>query len=333
MEGWTGEADTRPMSESRQREDVAPRLSVIVCTFNMSRAAPRTIWSAGVPYQQDVAAGDYEVIVVDNGSTARPTLELSQLPPGVRLVDMPDPQPSPVFAMNWAARELARGEILLFAIDGARIFSDHLYVSMLAAHDLVDAAFVYTLAWHLGPKMQMISTQEGYDEAAEDRLIAECGWPERPGGLYEISVFAGSSLRGFFQPVAESNAFSVRRRDFERMGGYDERFTSPGGGLCNLELFNRYVADAGTRNVCLLSEGTFHQVHDGIATSNSPQRWTAFTAEYERIFGHRYQRATYDALYFGPLRPEVRPFLQQSLERGGRPVGPARGHGPRSSVS
>ncbi len=33
----------------------------------------------------------------------------------------------------------------------------------------------------------MQSVEEGYDEAAEDRLIAQCGWPDRPAGLYAIS--------------------------------------------------------------------------------------------------------------------------------------------------
>lgn len=49
----------------------------------------------------------------------------------------PYPRPSPVFARNWAARNLPTGDILLFAIeDGARIFSDRLYAATTAAPHL-----------------------------------------------------------------------------------------------------------------------------------------------------------------------------------------------------
>jgi hypothetical protein len=271
------------------------RLSVIICVYNMPRAAPRTILSAGLPYQKDVTPADYEVIVVDNGSGRRLSSDdLQAVPVGVRIIDMPDPRPSPVFALNWAARNLATGDILLFAIDGARIFSDRLYAATLAAHDLVGDAFVYTLGWHIGPKVQMQSVEEGYDEAEEDRLIEQCGWPHRPAGLYEISVFAGSSHAGFFGPITESNAFSVPRSLFERIGGFDERFTSPGGGLANLEIFRRYVCREGARNVCLLSEGSFHQTHGGVATSGKI-KFDAFNAEHRQIFGRDYLSPAYDA--------------------------------------
>lgn len=290
-----------------------PRLSVIVCVYDMAREAPRTLLSAGIPYQRDVQENDYEVIVVENGSPhPLGAAARAAVPPGVRVVDMPDPQPSPVFAMNWAAREVACGDVLLFSIDGARIFTQRLYAEVLAAHDAVPDAFVYTLGWHIGPKMQLISTEEGYDQAAEDGLIASSQWPNDPDALYDISVFAGSSQRGFFRSINESNAFSISRSLFERFGGYDERFVSPGGGLSNFEIFERYVKRSGARNVCLLSEGTFHQTHGGIATSGRV-RFESFAAEYTSILGRRFQEPVYDRLYAGRIRPKAVRFLTQSL--------------------
>ena len=290
-----------------------PKLSVIICVYDMSREAPRTILSAGEPYQKDVLEGEYEVIVVDNGSRRKlPPDVTANLPAGVSLVDMPDPQPSPAFAMNWAARELARGDILLFAVDGARIFTDRLYSTTLAAHELVDEAFVYTLSWHLGPNVQMVSTQQGYDQSVEDELLARSGWPGRPDALFDISVLAGSSRPGFFRPILESNAFSIPRSLFDRLGGYDERYTSPGGGLCNLEMFGRYVGRPRARNVCLLSEGTFHQVHGGSATSGAAPEERH--AEHRRIFGRGFEMAAYGTLYFGRVRPSAAKFLRESLE-------------------
>jgi glycosyltransferase involved in cell wall biosynthesis len=44
-------------------------LSIIICVYNMAREAPRTILSALPPYQKHVDGSEYEVIVVDNGSS------------------------------------------------------------------------------------------------------------------------------------------------------------------------------------------------------------------------------------------------------------------------
>ena len=48
-----------------------PGVSVIVVVFNIPREAPRTLYSLSAEYQRDIAADDYEVIVVDDGSTRR----------------------------------------------------------------------------------------------------------------------------------------------------------------------------------------------------------------------------------------------------------------------
>ena len=276
----------------------------------MPREAPRTILSTAVPYQKDVCAQDYEVIVIENGSKrplSRQTRET--IPSGVRIVDVLDAQQTPVFALNWAARELATGDVLLFAIDGARIFTDRLYAETIAAHADAEDAFVYTLAWHLGPKVQMISALEGYDADVEDRLLAASGWPQDPDALYDISVLASSSEPGFFGHIAESNAFSMRRSLFESIGGYDERFVSPGGGLANLEIFHRYVTRPNARNVCLLSEGTFHQIHGGVATSGGAS-WETLNDEHRAIFGRDYCRPTYEAHHRGTIRAKAQRFLE-----------------------
>lgn len=292
------------------------RLSIIICVCNMAREAPRTILSACAPYQKGVDPEDYEVIVVDNGSDVPfelPDEVARSLSPRPRIFRYGGRQPSPVFALNWAATTLARGEHLMFCIDGARIFSDHLVVNTLRAHALAANAFVHTLGCHIGPKKQTISTSEGYCEAVEDELIARSGWPESPAALYGISVLAGSSGGGLFRPLLESNAFSVPREQFRRLRGYDERFTSPGGGLANLEIFGRYVTSPGAVNVCLLSDTTFHQTHGGIATSGKVA-WETFHAEYVRILGRDYAAPEYQAWYLGPVRPEARNILCRSVE-------------------
>jgi glycosyltransferase involved in cell wall biosynthesis len=290
-----------------------PKLSVVICTYNMAREAPRTVRSALPPYQKGVEPGDIEVIVIDNGSTLPLPPMLQDRADGVQFIRMPEPRPSPVFAMNFAAG-LCRGDHLLFAIDGARIFSERLYAETLRAHAIIEDAFVYTLGWHLGRKVQMESVQEGYDQAAEDALLDKSGWPDDPDALFDISVLGGSSGGGYFSPIAESNAFSMSRQLFHTLGGYDERFMSPGGGLANLELFSRYVTRPSARNLCLLSEGTFHQVHGGIATSGKSD-WGAFNREFEAIYSRPFAMPNYEALLVGRPRRKARRFFVESLER------------------
>ena len=45
-----------------------PKLSVVVVAYDMARELPRTLTSLSPQYQQLIAADEYEVIVVDNGS-------------------------------------------------------------------------------------------------------------------------------------------------------------------------------------------------------------------------------------------------------------------------
>ena len=48
----------------------SPLISVIVVIHNMRREAERTLLSLSVDYQRDVSVDDYEVHVVENGSSA-----------------------------------------------------------------------------------------------------------------------------------------------------------------------------------------------------------------------------------------------------------------------
>jgi hypothetical protein len=135
---------------------------------------------------------------------------------------MADPRPPPVCALNWAAGNLATG---------ARTFSDCLYAATLVAHDLLEDALVDTFGGHIAPQSQMQSVEEGYDEA-DEASFAQCGWPHHR---------RVSTRFRFFGRITESYAVCLPRGSFERIGGSDERFTSPGGGLAHLGIFRRYV--------------------------------------------------------------------------------------------
>ncbi len=58
------------MTGQRGSSEVAePRLSIVVAVHNMRREAPRTLYSLSAAFQRRVGPREYEVIVVENGSS------------------------------------------------------------------------------------------------------------------------------------------------------------------------------------------------------------------------------------------------------------------------
>lgn len=294
-----------------------PKLSLIVVVYDMAREAPRTLRSLTVPYQIGIAPEDYEIIVVDNGS---PTpLAHTRVPDGrvpVRYLYIKDPHPCPAAAINTAVAT-SRGEIVGIFIDGARLASPGLLKFALQPFRLYDDPTVATLGWHLGPEVQQRSTQKGYNQQVEDRLLNSIQWPAEGYRLFEISSFAASSRHGYFVPPAESNGIFMRRRSYDAIGGFDERFVTPGGGLVNLDFFDRAVErDAGPL-VILLGEGTFHQYHGG-ATTNAEtitiDRFQKDSEEYRRIRGRDWRELEKEATYLGSLPASARESLYLSTD-------------------
>ena len=126
-------------------------------------------------------------------------------------------------------------------------------------------AFVEVRGWHLGPKWQPESVMEGYDHERETQLLEEIRWWENGYRLFDIAADTPQTKCGLSVPAAESNCFFMSRDLFNQLGGFDERYNEPGGGLVNLDFYARAVAEAD-RVWTVLGEGTFHQVHGGAAT-------------------------------------------------------------------
>jgi hypothetical protein len=266
-----------------------PRISIVLVVYDMAREAPRTLRSLAPGYQRDIGAGEYEVIVVDNGSPVPLGEEIvSALGPTFRYHYLDDASPSPAPAVN-AGAALGRGEIIGVLIDGARIATPGLLHYADVAFRVHAQPTVAALGWHLGPEPQQRSVSAGYDRQAEDRLLDDIGWPADGYRLFEIASLAGSSSDGCFCPIAESNSIFVTRRVFEELGGYDPAFDVPGGGLVNLDFFNRACARENAPLVILLGEGTFHQLHGGVSTNISGQDpdepFKTWAAQYEAIRG------------------------------------------------
>lgn len=289
-----------------------PELSVVVVGYRMERELPRTIRSLSPAMQKGIKPDQYEIIVIDNGSPE--PLRLSEYPAhGAQIFRhrLETASASPAAAANFGLRQ-ARGRLKGVLIDGARLASPGLLAMALLASRLDERAVISSVGFHLGPKEQKRSVAEGYDQAIEDALLDESGWLDDGYRLFDIAALAGSSEGGFFLPLAESNGLFMPSRLWRELGGFDERFASPGGGYVNLDLYRRAGELPGSQLIVLLGEGTFHQFHGGVTTGSEPSPIDAFKAEYARLRGHEFGPTMRPAILFGAAPMRVMRVFEQS---------------------
>ena len=287
------------------------KISLVVVVFNMPREAPRTLYSLSAAYQRDIDADDYEIIVVDNGSTpAFDPGEIAKLSGNFRLIRIDSAPPSPAHALNRGLAE-AKGDVIGAMIDGARIATPGLLHFARHGVGLFDRAVVATLGWYLGFDFQRWAIKAGYDQVREDALLAGINWPKDGYRLFDVATPDESSVDGWLQPIAESNALFMSKATWKMLGGFDERFDAPGGGLINHDVFLRAIELPDAELVMLLGEGTFHQLHHGVAT-NAPvekaaENWYRWVQQYEAIRERKYRwpRPRKSVKYLGVLPPST----------------------------
>jgi len=292
--------------------NIVPRIAVVVVCYKMNRELPRTLLSLSLPYQRDIERTDYEVVVVDNGSPEPPSVDdFAHLDLNLRIIHQSSPTPSPVSAINNGVAH-TDAPIVCVYIDGARIASPRLLATAREALLAGPRVFVGSRGRYLGPKFQRESMLEGYDQAAEDLLLAESDWTNDGYRLFERSVFDESSGPTWFDPVAESNSLFMWRTLFDELGGFESRFTSAGGGLVNLDAWRRACEAPDTIPTLLLGEATFHQVHGGVATNGTLKKVDDFYTEYFQIHGREFEVPMISARYVG--RFVVTPPNKEILE-------------------
>lgn len=290
-----------------------PKISIVVIAYNMSRELPRTLVTLRAPYQRNIDNEDIEIIVVDNGSSVMPEIPSDYT--NVRIVSCSSPTHSPAKAIN-EGLALCSSPLIGLMVDGARLASPCMLSFALMADKLTAKAIIATPAYHLGNELQMQSTLKGYNQEVEDALLATVPWQENGYELFAISVLAGSSADGWFKPIAESNALFFARDIWQELEGVDEGFQTLGGGLLNLDLLIRACELKQASLISLLGEGTFHQVHGGIATNQHREdaTWDVFHEEYVALRGKPFAKPKNQPLYFGAINPEHKEALKLSTE-------------------
>ena len=291
-----------------------PELSVVVVGYRMTRELPRTILSLSPAMQKGIKADQYEIIVIDNGSPE--PMPLDSFPAhGAQIYRhrLETSSPSPAAAANFGLNR-ARGRVKGVLIDGARLASPGLLATALLASRLDERPIISSLGFHLGFEGQMVSVQSGYDQRREDALLDEARWVEDGYRLFDIAALAGSSGDGFFSPVFESNALFMPNRLWRELGGFDERFASPGGGYVNPDAYVRALELPQTRLIVMLGEGTFHQVHGGVATNAAASPLEAFLDEYTRLRGKGFEMSLRDAILLGSAPAQALRVIEQSAQ-------------------
>jgi hypothetical protein len=286
----------------------------VVVAYDMARELPRTLRTLSPGHQRGLEADDYEVIVVDNGSPQPVDPSLVAEFGGRLRVERLDPAPpSPARAANHGLG-LAGSDLVGLIVAGARMVTPGLLSEARRAASLAPRTVITAPAFHLGPVRHMEATEAGYDQDVEDHLLARTPWEADGYRLFEVSTPAGSWGRGLFGPAGESSSLFCPRPVWDELGGLDERFALPGGGLVNHDLYRRACGLEDVELIVLLGEGTFHQVHGGAGTTRRFS-WDEMAADYQAITGIAHRPPATSPLYVGRVRPALLPLVERSARQ------------------
>ena len=287
-------------------------LTVVCVFYDMQREAARTLLSLSRHYQQGIDDVDYEVLVIDNGSPEGRGLDRTFVEshgPEFRFIDLAgQATSSPTTALNHGLAE-GVGDVFCLMIDGAHILSPGVIRHALVAMAAYEPAVVATQGWYLGPGQQSEVMTSGYDQQAEDRLLAAIDWPGDGYKLFDIAHFQAD--RDWFDGMWESNCLFVPRPTLVGVGGFDDRFEEAGGGYANLEIFERVCTAPDVNVVSILGEGSFHQSHGG-TTNNQPDpaerfgRIERYAKRYEELRGRPFGGPRKPIHYVGTITTSTR---------------------------
>ncbi|WP_299880745.1 glycosyltransferase [uncultured Cocleimonas sp.] len=296
----------------------SPKLSFIILAYDMQREFPKTLQSLTDAYQKNIPQGEFEIILIENRSKNLLNIrELKDACPNLRYYLNSSNPSSPAYAMNLGLKK-AKGDTVAFCIDGARMLSPGVAKGIIQASKMYDDFVVATHAYHLGMEPQNLSVPAGrYNQSIEDGLLEKIDWPKDGYKLFDISVLALSSSKGWFGEIAESNCIALPKASAIKLGGFDENFTTLGGGYVNLDFYKRAQELTNHQLIYLLGEGTFHQVHGGVATNRDDTPHDEYKKEYSRLRGESFKvkRLPQNVMYLGSIHPSAKKVLLESANK------------------
>ncbi|QKE65037.1 glycosyltransferase [Aquipseudomonas campi] len=296
-----------------------PLLSIIVIAYDMPRQALNTLRSLSPVYQQGVTGDEYEVIVVENRSRRNMDVAaVEALPGNFRYFLRDEAGVSPAAAINFGFQQ-ARGRFIGLMIDGARLVSPGVVQYALMAFRISADAMVVVPGYHLGEDEQQFHFSNGYTEEAEQQLLQGIDWLNNGYRLFEIACWSGANPRGFFSPFMESNCLFMSAEIFRDIGQADERFNLSGGGSLNLFLYRKTAVHPRTQSFMLAGEGSFHQLHGGVTTSEVEGRDEMLkeqNAQLCQLLGYDFRSPAVEPVILGKFRGPAMPYLITSAEMG-----------------
>ncbi len=296
-------------------EDSQPQLSVIVIGYKMARQLENTLFTLSAQYQKNIAAYDYEVIVVENESNdnLEPAI-VEQLGRNFKYFRRVETAHTPVPAINFAFEQCSAPLIGLM-IDGARMLSPRVLEYALLISKLSDRALTVVPGYHLGADEQHLA--DDYNEAVEQTLLESINWQSNGHLLFDIASFSGGNNKGFFQPFMECNCLFASAASFRDIGYADPQFTRRGGGGINLHMYRSLGMLPNATVFVTPGEGSFHQFHGGVTTMAYEGRQAELLAHKTQLQGlwpDGFHSLRKEPLLFGAVPHNAQKFLAVSVE-------------------
>ena len=298
-----------------------PGLSIIVIVYNMPRQAMNTLLSLALPYQKNVSADEYEVIVVENCSDNNlDACSVAALGPQFRYFLRDEKGVSPVPAVNFAFSQ-CRGNQIGLIIDGARMVTPRVLEYAMLGAKISDASIDH--GSRLSPWVK------GTRNFIYKRVIAN-NWKSKNWQKWNGRIMVIDSSNGLAgAPVTSAVIYNRCRNaahlfcsadNFRSIGGADERFDQPGGGSINLYLYRKLGMLPEIQLFVLPGEGSFHQFHGGVTTQEFPEDdarkavLKSFDTRLEEVWGAPFKALSREPMLLGAVTHWAQPFLEKASD-------------------
>lgn len=239
---------------------------VIVASYKMTPYLTNTLFSLSKYYQ---SLEDYEVIVFTNGGPKLPGNFFRKFGRNFRYfhIDSSIADKHPFYEINNLVKK-SKYEKLFINCDGARICSYDILKDYSETLEKNKFNVCTSPGYHLGPMLQRLSQERGYDRPFETEILKKSRWWMYPSAIFDISVTGGSTPKNFNILPVESNSLGINKNLFLDLGGFKEGFKIPGGGQINLDLWQRICEHKSSKIFYFKNHGTFHQIHGGMSTNS-----------------------------------------------------------------